>query len=504
MAKRAAVLARPDLTLDHASTVPLSRQLYERLRQTILSGHMKAGARLPSTRGLASQLGVSRNTVFAAYMQLFAEGYILGKVGYGTSVAPLAPDKLLNVPSKTCTIQQMAESQPSVELSQRGRALLQAPHLPRTAFAWESGQSPAFRIGIPALDAFPFDLWTRLLARRARRSFSELSGDWHPAGYRPLREAIAAYLGLIRGIACDADQIIITAGAQGAMDLAARVLLDPGDAAWMENPGYLGARGALLSAGARLIPVPVDAEGLDVAAGIMREPMARLAAVTPSHQASLGVTMSLARRLALLSWAKERRAWILEDDYDSEYRFAGRPLAALQSLDEAGRVIYIGTFSKVLFPTLRLGYLVAPPALVEALIAARRFIDMHIPVLEQSVIADFMNEGYFTRHIRRMRQLYAGRRAALVTALRQEFQGTLEVQAPEAGMHLVGWLPPGIDDRMASCQAAAHGVQTPPVSAFCLEPLQRGGLLLGYAAVNEREIAEGVHRLAAAEILKTM
>lgn len=504
MAKRAAVLARPDLTLDYASTVPLSRQLYERLRQTILSGHMKAGARLPSTRGLASQLGVSRNTVFAAYMQLFAEGYILGKVGYGTSVAPLAPDKLLDVPSKTRTIQQTAESQPGVELSQRGKAVLQAPHLPRTAFAWEPGQSPAFRIGIPALDAFPFDLWTRLLTRRARRSFSELSGDWHPAGYRPLREAIASYLGLIRGIACDADQIIITAGAQGAMDLAARVLLDPGDAAWIENPGYLGARGALLSAGARLIPVPVDAEGLNVAAGISRESQARLAVVTPSHQATLGVTMSLARRLALLAWAKERRAWILEDDYDSEYRFAGRPLAALQGLDDAGRVIYIGTFSKVLFPTLRLGYLVAPPALVDALIATRQFIDLHIPALAQAVIADFMNDGYFTRHIRRMRQLYAGRRAALVATLKQELDGTLEAQAPEAGMHLVGWLPPGIDDRTASGRAAAHGVQTPPVSAFCLEPLQRGGLLLGYAAVNEREIAAGVRQLAAARILKTM
>ncbi len=355
MTKRAAVLARPNLNLDHASSIPLSRQLYERLRQVILSGQMKAGARLPSTRGLASQLGVSRNTVFAAYMQLFAEGYILGKVGYGTTVAPLAPDQLLNVPTQQRPIPQLPESQPRAELSKRGEALLQAPHLPRTDLALEPGKSQAFRLGIPALDAFPFDLWTRLLARRARRSFSELSGDWNPAGYRPLREAIAAYLGLTRGTPCDADQVIITAGAQGAMDLAARVLLDPGDAAWIENPGYIGASGALLSAGARLIPVPVDAEGLDVAAGISREPQARLAVVTPSHQATLGVTMSLARRLALLAWAKQHRAWILEDDYDSEYRFAGRPLAALQGLDDAGRVIYIGTFSKVLFPTLRLG-----------------------------------------------------------------------------------------------------------------------------------------------------
>ncbi len=504
MTKRAAVLARPNLNLDHASSIPLSRQLYERLRQAILSGQMKTGTRLPSTRGLASQLGVSRNTVFAAYMQLCAEGYILGKVGYGTTVAPLAPDQSLNVPTQQRPIPQPPESQPRAELSKRGEALLQAPHLPRTDLALEPGKSQAFRLGIPALDAFPFDLWTRLLARRARRSFSELSGDWNPAGYRPLREAIAAYLGLTRGTPCDADQVIITAGAQGAMDLAARVLLDPGDAAWIENPGYIGARGALLSAGARLIPVPVDAEGLDVAAGISREPQARLAVVTPSHQATLGVTMSLARRLALLAWAKQHRAWILEDDYDSEYRFAGRPLAALQGLDDAGRVLYIGTFSKVLFPTLRLGYLVAPPALVKALLAARSFIDLHIPVLEQAVVADFMNEGYFTRHVRQMRQLYAGRRAALVTALKQELDSVLEVQAPEAGMHLVGWLPPGIDGRMASRRAAAHGVQAPPVSAFCLEPLPRGGLLLGYAAVNEREITEGVRRLAAVNLLQAM
>jgi GntR family transcriptional regulator / MocR family aminotransferase len=292
--------------------------------------------------------------------------------------------------------------------------------------------------------------------------------------------------------------VIVVAGSQQALDLTARLLLDEGDAAWIEDPGYLGARGALLGAGASLVPVPVDGEGLDVQAGQARNPEARLIYVSPSHQYPYGVTMSLPRRLALLESASRAGAWVLEDDYDSEYRYAGRPLAALQGLDGEGRVIYLGTFSKVLFPALRLGYMVVPPDLVDGFVAARALVDRHSPTLDQAALADFIADGHFARHIRRMRALYAERQAILVEAATHGLAGVLDVSTAEAGMHLVGWLPPGVDDVEASRQAAAHGVEAPPLSLYSLEPPRHGGLLLGYTAVGEKEIRDGVQRLAKA------
>jgi len=292
--------------------------------------------------------------------------------------------------------------------------------------------------------------------------------------------------------------VIVVAGAQAALDLAARILLDPGDMAWIEEPGYPGARGALEGAGAQLVPIPVKEDGLDVHAGRIRCPQARVAYVTPSHQFPLGVTMSLAQRLALLEWANQANAWILEDDYDSEYRFSGRPLEALQGLDRTNRVIYLGTFSKVLFPALRLGYLVVPPDLIDIFVAVRHFVDRHVPILEQMALTDFMTEGHFTRHIRRMHTLYAQRRAALIAAVASELGELLEVHAPEAGMHLVGQLPPHMDDSTVAQQAVTYGVEVIPVSVFRSEPTRRGGLVLGYAAVDEQEIRDGVRRLAMA------
>ncbi len=321
-------------------------------------------------------------------------------------------------------------------------------------------------------------------------------GYGNSAGYAPLREAIAAYATAARAVRCDPAQVVIVSGSQQGLDLAARVLLDPGDVAWIEEPGYLGARGALLAAGAQLAPVPVDEQGLDVLAGIARSPTARVAYVTPSHQYPLGVTMSLPRRRALLQWAQQSGAWVIEDDYDSEYRYAGRPLAALQGLDTDGSVIYIGTFSKVLFPSLRLGYLIVPPQFVEAFVAARALADRHSPTIDQAVLAEFMLEGHFTRHIRRMRALYASRRDALMAAAQHELHGLLSVAPTEAGMHAVGWLAEGHDDRVASARAAAHGVEVPALSAYALEPLARGGLILGYSALTEAQIAAGVRRLA--------
>jgi GntR family transcriptional regulator/MocR family aminotransferase len=338
-------------------------------------------------------------------------------------------------------------------------------------------------------------LWARLEARHWKLAPDELLNYSDPAGHYPLRESVAAYLQTSRGVVCTPEQVIITTGSQQGLDLAARLLLDPGEAVWVEDPGYLGARGAFLAAGARVVAVGVDREGLDVAAGRRLEPRARLAYVTPSHQYPLGVTLSLRRRLELLEWASEHSAWIVEDDYDSEYRYRGRPLAALQGLDRQGRVIYVGTFSKVMMPGLRLGYLVVPPDLVEAFVAGRALMDRHPPGPVQAVLAEFIREGHFVRHIKRTRLLYAERQEALIQALRRHFGGWLEVEGAEAGLHLAAWLPPGIDDQEASRLAAEQGIEALPLSAYSLCRLPRGGLMLGYAAFTPAELAEGVAAL---------
>jgi GntR family transcriptional regulator/MocR family aminotransferase len=297
-------------------------------------------------------------------------------------------------------------------------------------------------------------------------------------------------------VSCSAEQVIVTAGSQQALDLAARLLLDPGDAAWVEDPGYLGARGALRAAGVRSIPVPVDSGGLSVVEGEKRAPEARLACVTPSHQYPLGMTMPLSRRTSLLAWARRRRAWIVEDDYDSEFRYSGRPLQALQGLDPIGCVIYTGTFSKVLFPSLRLGYMVVPESLVDTFVSARALADRHPPGLEQAIVAEFLAEGHFARHVRRMRTLYAERQEELVAAFGRELAGGIEASPAEAGMNLTAWLRGNANDLELSHKAAQVGVVVTPVSAYALEVKPRPGLLLGYAAFTTRQIREGVRKLA--------
>jgi GntR family transcriptional regulator/MocR family aminotransferase len=336
------------------------------------------------------------------------------------------------------------------------------------------------------------------MLRHWRSPSADLLSYGDPAGYGPLRAVIAEYLIAARGVRCRPEQVIVVAGSQQGLDLAARVLLDAGDKAWVEDPGYIGARGALTSAGADLVPVPVDQEGLEVVAGIARCPTARLVYITPSHQYPLGVTMSLPRRLALLEWAQRAGAWVLEDDYDGEYRYTGRPLPALQGLDTENRTVYLGTLSKTLFPALRLGYLVVPLDLVDTFVAAKALTDRHAPSVEQAVLADFITEGHFARHVRRTRMLYAARQAALVDAAQRNLAGLLEIGPAEAGMHLVGYLPRGVDDQDASRRAAAYQVDAPALTAFALTPQRRGGLLLGYAAVSQAEIYAGVRRLAAA------
>jgi len=480
------------LTLREDSREPMHRQLYRELREAVLSGRLPPGARLPSTRSIATELGVSRNTVMGAFDQLLAEGYLEGKVGSGTYVAEKLPEELLHARSG---LRAAAPQRPvGAELSRRGSVLASSPIVPPRPH-----RTPrAFRPGPGAFDHFPSRLWARLLAKRWRGPLREMLSYGESEGYRPLREAIAAYVRAARAVRCDPAQVVVVSGSQQGLDIIARLLLDPGDDVWIEDPGYLGARGALLGAGARLTPVPVDQEGLVVAEGIGRQPRARLVYVSPSHQFPLGVTMSLARRLALLEWVRQSGAWVIEDDYDSEYRYSGRPIAALQGLDFTGRVIYLGTFSKVLFPALRLGYLILPPELVEPFSKARALVDRHSPLIDQAVLAEFIAEGHFARHVRRMRALYAQRHAIFIDAARKELCGLLDVEAQDAGMHLVGWLAEGINDAAASRSAFEHGVEAPALSAYALERQARGGLLLGFTSVGTREIREGIRRLAQA------
>jgi GntR family transcriptional regulator/MocR family aminotransferase len=477
------------VTLDARGREPLYRQLYAQIRQQILSGALRAGHRLPSSRSLAAELRVARSTIVQAFEQLHAEGYIESTTRGATRVSAQPPDRLTRAEPHRSTA---PRPQPHAPLSRRAQTI---------ASAWQhfdaivDRPARAFRTSVPALDIFPFDTWGRLLGRAWRRTTAGALSYADSRGLPALREAVAAYLRASRGVRCDADQVFITTGSQQALNLAAHVLLDPGDEVWIEDPGYFGAGGAMTFAGARLVSVPVDREGLDVAAGIRRAPNAKLAIVTPARHLPLGATLTLPRRFALLEWAASRRSWVLEDDYDSEFRYSTRPLASLQGLDRAGCVIFTGTFSKVMFPALRLGYLVVPPALVDPVARVRRYMDFCPPYLAQAVMAAFIQQGHFERHIRRMRTIYGARRDLLVSLLQRHCTGLLDVDAPDAGLNLVAWLDPHLDDRAVSRRLAAAQVDALPISACALERELPPALLLGFAGIREQDIHDGVMRL---------
>ena len=467
--------------------IPRSQQVYLAVRTLVLSGRLAPGARLPSSRALAADFGVARNTVLAALERLGAEELVTSARGSGCYVAA-SSGGLLAGPAREAP---RGGGRPEAA-SARGRS---APVVSRA----EGRPRPlAFAVGLPALDEFPIDLWARLTRRRWRGAGRSLLGYGSNSGYRPLREAIAAHLRTTRAVRCGWEQVLITPGVRPALALASRVLMDVGDAVWVENPGYEAAARVFRSEGLRVVPVAVDAHGLDVARARKQAPGARAAYVTPSHQFPLGVTMSLSRRLDLLSWAGAGRRWVLEDDYDSEFRYVGPPVSSLQGLDVNDRVIYIGTFSKVLVPAIRLAYLVVPEPLVDAFGRWQALGDRHAPTVDQAVLADFFTEGHLARHLRRMRRLYSGRRDALVAALRGTLAGLMEVSEPEAGLHLVGWLPPGYDDRAAARAAARLGLDAKAIADYSLRPSPRPGLVLGYGAVDERLIREGVQRLSRA------
>src|SRR5438552_2734950 len=419
---------------------PLYRWFYEELRSAILEGRLKPAARLPATRDLAHQYGLSRSTVVAAFEQLKSEGYVEGKIGAGTYVSEVLPDELL----------QVGRSAPAgTAHTKRVRWSAYARRLKLFA-AGALGRTRAFRANQAALDAFPVSLWAQVAARRLRRASAQLLAGGEALGYRPLRHAVAEYLNTSRGVKCSADQVLIISGVQQALDRTAHLLLDPDDPVWLEEPGYPGAAYAFQAVGARICSVPVDAEGLKVEVGERRCARPRLVYVTPAHQFPLGVTMSLRRRLSLLEWARKSGALIFEDDYDSEYRYSGRPIPALQGLDRAGVVIFAGTFNEVLFPALRLAYLVVPPAMVDRFAAAQSITTRHAPLLDQAVLCDFVTEGHFARHIRRMRELYAERLAILLELARSRLGGLLEIPEVEAGLQTVGWLAEGITAERAA------------------------------------------------------
>jgi GntR family transcriptional regulator/MocR family aminotransferase len=455
----------------------LTHWLYEELRRAILDRRLPPGTRLPATRDFAHQYKVSRGTAVTAFEQLQAEGYLIAKVGAGTWVNEQLPQHFLDT--------KMAQA-PTKKLS--GQLPVWA--IPRPA--------RPFRAYEPALSEFPIEIWARVAGRRLRRATASLLGADDLRGYGPLREAVAAYLGSSRGVNCSRDQIVIVSGVQQGLDLLARFLVKPGEAVWMEDPGYFGATAAFRNAGARIIPVPVDEHGLVVSRGEQVCSQAKAAYLTPAHQFPLGMTMPLERRLAVLAWARKAGAFLIEDDYDSEFRFEGPPVPALQGLDQSGSVILLGTFNKVLFPSLRLGYMVLPPSLIDAFLAFRLGTDIHPSGLDQAILCDFIVEGHFGRHIRRMRELYAKRLVALQQGVRRYLAGVLDVPPIQAGLNTVGFLRNGITSRQAEAAALANGIETIALSRFALKRTNVQALLLGFAAFDEREIHRGIVNLAAA------
>jgi GntR family transcriptional regulator/MocR family aminotransferase len=477
------------IKLDARSDTPLQRQLYSALRERILRRTLAPGMRLPATRALAHELGVARTTVVNAYEQLFAEGYLNGKIGAGTYVSTALSDEAHDLTTRPAPFHKTKTSAP--KLSKIGEQLT------KTAYTAPLQKPRAFIVGMPDLDHFPREDWARISARRLRQMPSQLFGFTDSNGYLPLREAIAARLRETRAMLCDAQQIIIVVGVQQAIQLATRVLLDVGDDVWIEDPSYIAARATFTQAGAKLTPVPVDDEGINVAHGVARRPHARMAYVTPSHQYPLGVTMSLARRLALLDWAARERAWIIEDDYDNEFRYSGRPLAALRSLDAHDRVIYVGTFSKTLSPLLRIGFMVAPSALTDVLSRARAQMDRQSSILEQIVLADFMEGGFYARHVRRMRELYAERQHALLSAARQHLYDLVELNPCNTGLQLIAHLRQRKSDALLAARLARADISAVPLSSHYSNTHQaRNGLLMGYAAVDAHAIARGVGAMA--------
>ena len=476
------------IVIDEASSKPKNIQIYMEIRDIILSGGMKAGERLPASRILATELEVSRTTVVSALDRLISEGLVDARSGSGTFVSNvlartrpqhLVGDNPIPIPTETSDVSD-AMTTAMGDFAVRD----QLPAQPK-----------AFITGLPALDAFPMSQWARLSAKNWRGDRSEIMGYGEPLGLMQLREAIASHVNASRGIKCDPSQIFITGGAQQAFHLIGTVLLNPGDKVWIENPGAVGARNGFIAAGAKLIPVPLDEEGISVEAGLEAAPDFKLAFVTPSHQQPLSMVMSLERRFALLSAAAKTGAWIVEDDYDSEFYFGGQPLPTLKSVDTGGRVIYVGTFSKSLFPALRMGFILSPPGLVTAFERLFNSFLPGLPTIIQKTVADFMDEGYFATHIRRMRAIYSAKYETLKKSVGTHLSAYLDLQATQSGLHTVGFLSPDLREQDVAAAMGKVGILVNPLSLYCISPIKQQGIALGFGAVNTGEIEAGVRKM---------
>ena len=466
------------LPLDRSIGVPIFRQIYDGLRRAILDGRLRPGQRIPSTRSLAADLGVSRLPVLSAYEQLLHEGYLVGRTGSGTFVTTSIPDHLLRSP----VVRRLTPA-PRPSAGVRERAVPNQPSLT----SWSLPVVP-FQVGLPALDLFPQTAWAKLVARHVRAETPEQLAYGDPAGLRALRVAIAEHLRTSRAVRCVADQILIIPGSQAALRLAATTLLEPNDRVAIEEPGYFGAHRAFRAAAAQLVPVPVDAEGLNVAALQRRGTNIRAVYVTPSHQYPLGMTMSASRRFALLDWAARHQAWILEDDYDSEFRYVSRPVGTLHGMDAHDRVIYIGTFSKALFPGVRVGYVVVPPPLWTRFLESRFAFDIFTPTLYQRALSDFLRTGHFARHLRRMRSAYLERRDALLRGLDRHCGDLVRVHNSDAGLHVTVLLRPGLDDQDVAARLGHRGIATISLSNSYLGPIRQQGLLLGFGCAEPQRL----------------
>jgi GntR family transcriptional regulator / MocR family aminotransferase len=477
-----------ELPLSLPRGLPLQRAIYQALRAAILERRLVGLERLPSSRALARQLGTSRGTVVAVYDQLLGEGYLSARVGSGTVVSEQLPDSAFTAPSGGV----VPTPRPSRAPKLSGWAQRLETPFPLVA----ARAARPFRAHLPAVDLFPEETWGRLVARAARREDRLWQGAGDVRGWLPLRRALVEHLRVARAIRTTVDHLVVLPSLQQALDLVARLVLDPGDQVWLEDPGYVGAQAVFRAVGAKVVPVPVDDRGLEVARAIALAPNAKLAVVTPSHQWPLGVTLAIERRLELLAWARAKRRYVYEDDYDSEYRYAGRPVPALKSLDTEDLVIHAGTFSKTLLPSLRLAYVVVPDALLERFLAAKSLVDRFTPVVLQAALASFIEQGHFERHLRRMRVVYAERRRALLDALEAELGGVVEPVGARAGLGLTVRVPEGVNDVELTQRLGAAGVEAMPLSALTHARGRQGGLLLGFAPFVPVRLRRAVEVLA--------
>jgi GntR family transcriptional regulator / MocR family aminotransferase len=482
--KRVASGLLPLISIDRNAPAALYRQIYDAYRSAILGRTLRPGQRVPSTRTLAKELGVSRIPILNAYAQLLAEGYFQSRVGSGTVVSRSLPEE---APIASARTARPAKASPSARPLSK-RSLNSESNVP-----WLRGWGP-FGVSQVAFEHFPFGTWNRIITRQSRRSFDKSLDYGDPMGLKKLRGAIANYVRTARGVTCEDDQIMVVSGSQQALEITTRVLMNPGNSVWMEEPGYRFAHRVFRFHDCRVVPVPVDYEGLNVSEGIRRGRRARAALVTPSHQYPLGVTMSASRRLQLLEWAERYGAWVIEDDYDSEYRYETMPIPSLQGLDTNSRVIYIGTFSKVMFPSLRLGYIIVPKDLIHSFLSVRLSMDIGPPYFFQAVMADFITEGHFSRHIRRMRVLYGERREALIESLRKAFGFGVDIVGGQAGMHLSMTLK-NVRDRQVALQAAKENLWLVPLSTSYLQRPLRQGFILGFGSTRTLEMPAAVQKL---------